>query len=101
MLIVFPLEFVRGQVASKYVLWRKAGDQVYAIIKEFSEVEINNATCTFNDFKLNKTITYTYRVEARAADGSLLAESNEVALQSTKTDTTLKSSLLKNIKTKK
>jgi hypothetical protein len=84
--------------AGQYVLLRKASNQAYATIKEFTEAEIQNNTWTFDDLNLNKSVTYTYRVEARAMDGSLLAQSNEVVLESTRASTNLTPSSFKKSK---
>lgn len=84
--------------AGQYVLLRKAANQAYTTIKEFTEAEIQNNTWTFDDLNLNKSVTYTYRVEARAMDGSLLSQSNEVVLESTRASTNLTPSSFKKSK---
>lgn len=70
----FPVE------VSKYVLLRKAGNQSYSAVKEFTESDVVNNAITYNDPNLNRAETYSYVVEARSSDGSVIARSNEVVL---------------------
>lgn len=65
---------------SEYVLMRKVDSQPYLIIKRFSEAEVVNNSIKYNDYPLNKASTYSYVIEARAANGSVTARSNEVVL---------------------
>ncbi|MGB4704383.1 MAG: hypothetical protein WBI18_04815 [Candidatus Saccharicenans sp.] len=65
---------------SKYVLLRKAGNQSHSAVKEFTESDVVNNATTYNDPGLNRAETYSYVVEARRSDGSVIARSNEVAL---------------------
>ncbi len=74
---------------NRYTLIRKVANQSYVSIKEFSDSELKNNSWTFNDINLNRSVTYSYLVEARAADGSVIARSNELTLPSNKTVTTL------------
>ncbi len=74
---------------NRYVLLRKVANQPYMSIKEFSDSELKNNTWTFNDINLNRSVTYNYVVEARAANGSAIARSNELNLPSNRTVTTL------------
>jgi hypothetical protein len=65
---------------SNYVLKRKVDNQPYLIIKEFTEADVVNNSIKYNDYPLNRQSTYSYQVEARLQDGSVVARSNELVL---------------------
>jgi len=74
---------------TSYTVMRKSNGQSYTMVKEFSDADFirNNNFITFNDAPLDRTATYSYMVEAMAADGSFLGRSNEIVLGATSSST--------------
>ena len=69
---------------TSYAVMRKSNEQSYIVVKEFSDSDlINNNIITIKDAPLERLATYSYVVEARGPDGSLLGRSNEIILGAT------------------
>ena len=65
---------------SEYVIYRRSAESGYQIIKEISGSEAPGGTFTYYDLTLEGSGTYFYKVEARDAQGNVMAVSSEVSL---------------------
>jgi hypothetical protein len=61
----------------KYIIYRKEGSGTYQSIKEVPSSELPHGVYTYSDLVAGNNKTYTYKVSALAASGTIIATSNE------------------------
>lgn len=80
--VYFSVEINPGSGISgeKYSIYRNSAGGSFQMIKEIAAVELQNNSYTYYDKYLDSGVTYTYLIQARNAQGEVIAISNKQSI---------------------
>jgi subtilisin family serine protease len=80
--VYFSVEIDPGSESSiaKYSIYRNRAASGYQVIKEVMPIELQNHSFSFYDMYLDSGVTYKYQIQARNAQGEVIAISNEQSI---------------------